>query len=219
MVNKLYKWIAMKLNTLFSKFSDVLFTIFLTGLFTILPLAITVFVFVFTFRMVRSWLEPIACYTPTCFAVIPYFEFLLVLGAIFLIGIVVRTLFVRTLVHAAEKMIAKIPLVRFIYGGIKQLVNALSSQEKDSFQQVVLVEFPRQGMYSIGFLTGKSHPFFSPDATHEYHNIFLPTTPNPTTGFFIIVAPSDYKVLPLTRHEAMSLIISGGIIQPETQNN
>lgn len=207
----------MNISTIVRKLYHLLQTIFLTGLMAVLPIVITVFLFVFTFRLVQSWLAPIACYKPECLGNVPYVEFLLVIGTIFLIGTILRIFLVRSIVHAIEQMIVKIPLVRPVYSGIKQLSKALTAQDKHSLQQVVLVEFPRQGLYSIGFLMGTAHQSIVPNKTSSYFNVFVPTTPNPTTGFFIIVEQGQYTVLTLSRQQAMSLIISGGIIQPEEE--
>lgn len=208
----------MQIQKMLSKLYDMLQAIFLTGLMAVLPIAVTVFLFVFTFRLVQSWLAPLACYKPACLAHIPYIEFFLVIASIFFIGTILRIFLIRSLIQAAEQLIVKIPLVRPIYSGIKQLTTALTAQDKENQQQVVLIEFPRQGLYSIGFLMGKAHPTITPEASGTYYNIFVPTTPNPTTGFFIVVEEKQYKVVSLTRQEAMSLIISGGIIQPAEKN-
>src|SRR5262249_46797328 len=104
------------------------------------------------------------------------------------------------------------------YIGIKQLVQAFNPHDKQSFKQVVLIEFPRPGIYSIGFITSDVNPEISPHSDRRYYNVFVPTTPNPTTGFFFMVAQECVTIINISPKEAMALIISGGIIQPEQFN-
>ena len=120
----------------------------------------------------------------------------------------------RSLLDYIESHIVRIPLVRLVYGGVRQLVNAFSSQDKVTFKQVVMLEFPIENVYSIGFLTGEMPQALTPHNTIKYYNVFVPTTPNPTTGFFILVPEDKIHITQLTRQEAMELIISGGIICP-----
>lgn len=119
------------------------------------------------------------------------------------------------LIHALERLVFKTPLVSPIYSGIKQLVHAFSTQDHISFKRVVYIEFPRQGVYSIGFLTSEVPVALSPSATVRFFNVFIPTTPNPTSGFLVMFPENTLITSDLTRQEAMSLIISGGIIQPD----
>ena len=105
--------------------------------------------------------------------------------------------------------------MRPIYGGIKQLVQAFNPHDNVSFKHVVLVEFPRKGIYSMGFMTSEMPAELTPDQATTYYNIFVPTTPNPTSGFFLVAAKENVHIVNISRQEAMALIISGGTIQPE----
>ena len=195
---------------------------FINGLLTILPFSLTLGLFMLSFRILINWLRPAQEFIaqPIVFlANIPYKEiasqlFLALLGII-LIGAVIKVLLLEPLIHALERMIFKIPLVRPLYSGIKQLVHAFSAQDKVTFKKVVLVEFPRNGLYSIGFLTNEFPQTIASLSQEKLFNIFIPTTPNPTTGFLIILPESAIREIDLTRQEAMAMIISGGIIQPE----
>ncbi len=198
----------------FLKYLELISATFLNGLIALLPLTLTVALFSFSLRLLKSWLEPIHRLEPTFMQRIPHSEIILVVLTIFIVGIILRVFILRTLAHGLEALIFKIPLVRPVYSGIRQLVQAFGMQDKVSFKSVVMVEFPRLGMYSIGFLTGEVPQEIAP-GSQRYFNVFVPTTPNPTTGFLIMVLQSDIKVVDLTRHEAMALIISGGIIQPD----
>lgn len=97
-------------------------------------------------------------------------------------------------------------------------VQAFSIQDKITFKQVVLVEFPRPGIHSVGFLTSELAPELTLNNPQKCYGVFIPTTPNPTSGFFVVVPESDMHIVDLTRQEAMAMIISGGIIQPERLN-
>ena len=131
------------------------------------------------------------------------------------IGVVIRALFLKRFVLQFEEILFKVPLVRPIYSGIKQLIHAFSIQDKITFKKVILVEFPRPGLYSLGFLTSELPSSIAPTPNEKFYNIFIPTTPNPTSGFFVILSEKEFKEVDLTRQEAMAMIISGGIIQPE----
>jgi uncharacterized membrane protein len=190
-------------------------SIFLSGLFTILPLTLTVALCTFSFKLLKSWLMPIYAIEPIYLKKIPHSEILLVIAVIFLIGLILRLFLLQPIIHGIEAILSKIPLLRQIYFGFKQLVHALSAQDKLSFQTVVFIEFPRPGIYSLGFLTGQLHTALLPIKEEIFYNVFIPTTPNPTTGYYVIVGQKDIIETTLTRQEAMAIIISGGIIQPE----
>jgi uncharacterized membrane protein len=146
---------------------------------------------------------------------IPQSEIILVILFIFIVGIVFKSFFLQSFLNFLEALFSRIPLVNQVYYGIKQLVQAFTRQDKLSFQRVVIIEFPREKMYSIGFLTSEVPPELAPAKEKKYYKIFIPTTPNPTTGFLIAATEDDFKPVDLSKQEAMSLIISGGIVQPE----
>lgn len=190
-------------------------SLFLNGLFILLPITLTFALFRFSFHLLKGWLVPIYSIEPTILKKIPHSEIIIVLLAILLMGFIAKFVVLTALLEIFEKGIQRVPLLRQVYFGIKQIVHAFTAQDKLSFQQVVLIEFPRQGMYSIGFITGQVSEVISPSTTEKYYNIFIPTTPNPTTGYFICTSEANFSIIDLTRQEAMALIISGGIIQPQ----
>lgn len=209
-------------NSLHRAFNE-LKSIFLNGLFTLLPLALTFALFSFTFKLVKSWSNPVYAIMPCALKNIPNSSIIVVILTILIVGAVLKYFILHPLVDFIERhLFGNIPLVRQVYFGIKQLVQTLSPSEEgkqDSVKMVVLVEFPRPGIYCIGLVTGVASPHMIPHAVEAepslYYNVFVPTTPNPTTGFFFVVAEKDLKITSLTRQEAMALVISGGIIQPE----
>ena len=200
-------------------------SIFLNGLFTLLPVGLTFALFSFTFKLVKSWSNPIYCILPTTLKNIPNSSIIVVVLTILLVGAILKYFLLHPLVDFIERhLFGNIPLVRQVYFGIKQLVQTLSPStegKQDAVQMVVLVEFPRPGIYCIGLVTGVASQHMVPHgiSKHQeptlYYNVFVPTTPNPTTGFFFVVSEKDCTVTSLTRQEAMALVISGGIIQPE----
>lgn len=214
-------------------------SVFLNGLFTLLPITLTIALFTFVFRQIIYWLAPLKLWllqhqwltaslpqsSVSCVQVgqlevhLPYVEVILVSVFIFFVGLIMHSLLLKRLMQSIlyliESFVFKIPLVRSVYGGIKQLVHAFSMQDKLSFKRVVYAEFPRTGIYSLGFLTSELPQEVSPTQDVKYFNIFIPTTPNPTSGFLIILPEKSIHVVNLSRQEAMAMIISGGIIQPE----
>lgn len=206
----------MTINKILKNTLQMLKTIFLKGLFTLLPLTLTVAVVSFSFNLIKSWLQPIYQLEPESFRVIPHSEIFLVILAIFLVGVIMQIFIVTHLVDTIETSILnRIPLLRQVYFGIKQLVNALNPSDQITFKYVVNVPFGAPGMYALGFLTNYVHSDLSPRKDIKYVSVFVPTTPNPTTGFYLVVPEQDCIILNITRQEAMTIIISGGILQPE----
>lgn len=204
-----------RINDAIMGFIRTVWSLFLTGLLAILPLTITIVIFNISFKFIKGWLAPLQKVDMPLLKAIPHYEIFLVILIILLIGAILQVFVLRSLINYVESLIMRIPLVRPIYSGIKQLVDAFSSQDKVTFKQVVILEFPLEGVYSVGFLTGEMPQALTPNSSIKYFNVFVPTTPNPTTGFFIIVPENKIKVTQLSRQEAMALIISGGIICPE----
>ena len=195
------------------RFFNTVWSLFLSGLLAILPITLTITVFTFTFRVIHGWLEPLR-QVPFIGAT-PYSEIILALLLILSAGILYNLFILRPIIHAIENIFAQLPLIRPVYSGIKKLVDAFSFQDKTSFSKVVIIEFPRSSIYSIGFLANEIDQSLSPDKTKKYFSIFIPTTPNPTSGFLILVPEDQITTLNITRQEAMAMIISGGIIQPD----
>jgi len=191
-------------------------SVFMHGFFTLLPIAITFGIIRFAFRLIKTTLAPVYNLEPAWLTKIPHSEIFLTIIVIFILGIFFD-IFLLNVLHAIEnKILNRIPLLRQVYFGVKQLVAALSPQDKVSFTTVIMVEFPRPGIYSLGFLTNEIIPENFPTLQGKHVSVFIPTTPNPTTGFYIIAPATSCHPINLTRQEAMTLIISGGIIQPQS---
>ncbi|MFS8507227.1 MAG: DUF502 domain-containing protein [Candidatus Babeliales bacterium] len=191
--------------------------LFVNGLLTLLPIAITFSVFSFSLKLLKTWLAPLHYLQEKIpfLQSIPHDEIIIAIALIFLAGIFLKSLIIRSFIELFETMLEQIPFVRPLYTGVKQLVSAFSPSDTLTFQQVVLIEFPQKGMFSVGFQTSEIAPEIAPDKQDTYYNVFIPTTPNPTTGFFVMAKRKDFKPVNLTTQEAMALIMSGGIVQPK----
>lgn len=205
----------MNKNSLWYKTYEYLWSLFLNGLLLLLPATLTFTIFSLTFKLIKSWLAPLKELDLPFISMIPHGEVFLVLGIILGCGFFVKSFLMNSIMHVVDNILNNVPIIRPVYTGVKQLVHAFSPQDHSTFKKVVFVEFPRKGMYSIGFLTSEISKEFAPASHEPLYSIFVPTTPNPTTGFFIVVPAQDFTITKLTTQEAMALIISGGIIQPE----
>ena len=206
------------LNILQKTSSYILRTIkslFISGLITILPITLTLALFTFTFKLLKSWLTPIYDIMPEALQGIPQSEIILTIVAIFTIGFVLKVFVLYPFIDWIESLFGRIPLVRQVYFGIKQLVYAFHPRDEESFQDVALIEFPRKGIYSLGFITGETPIGITSEQGVTLYNVFIPNTPNPTTGYYVIAKEDECQRIPLTRQEAMTIIISGGIITPD----
>ncbi len=193
---------------------------FLNGLLALAPLMITFWFFSFLFDVVKALLAPLKTISVPLLGSLPHHEVIVGTIIIFLAGIFLKSIVVRSVMELIELLFYQVPLVRPVYNGIKQLIHAFSPTNKESFQRVVLVEYPRKGLYSLGFQTHKAAEQLRPDKSNtQWYTLFIPVTPNPTHGFFIIVQESDIIPLSINTEDAMTLIISGGIVQPKHFSN
>jgi uncharacterized membrane protein len=187
-------------------------TIFTTGLLTILPLALTVYFFyvIFNFldNLVGDLIETIFDYR------LPGIGFAAGLLLIMLIGFFATNIIGNRLIGFFDRLFQRVPISRSIYTSAKQIIDAFTVQGKNAFQKVVLLEYPRQGLYAIGFVTGQSKGEIQEKTAEETLNIFVPTTPNPTSGMLILAPKHEVIELKMTVEEGMKVIISGGLVSP-----
>ena len=135
---------------------------------------------------------------------------LLILSA----GVLATNYFGNKLVKASEDLVYRIPLVKGIYTLFKQLADTVLSGDRQGFRKVVLIQYPRKGLWSIGFVTGVSEGELQRVTDRRVINVFIPTTPNPTSGYYILVPEEDATVLSMSVEEAFKLIVSGGMVSP-----
>ena len=194
---------------------------FLTGLLVILPIFITAYVIWFLIKAMDVVLKYVpAKYLPDTYLPfhIPGIGLILVIIIILTVGVLFRNLVGRRVVHFWENMVDKIPIARIIYSGVKQLLESFFLQKNDAFKRVALLEYPRRGAYVIGFLTGESKGEVQSKTDKNMMNVFVPTTPNPTSGFYILIPEDELIILNMTVEDAFKLIISGGIFSPPENN-
>lgn len=132
-------------------------------------------------------------------------------------GILATNFFGQRLMAWGEALLAKIPLVRSIYNAAKQVIQAIFATNSQAFRKVLLIEYPRKGLWSLAFLTGSPTPEVDKHTGEEMLSLFVPTTPNPTSGFLIMIPKRDAIELSMTIDEALKLIISLGVMQSPPQ--
>lgn len=191
---------------------------FITGLLVIVPLYLTVSIF----GLIVGYIDSLLQYLPRSLQPDTYLPFhipglgiIFTVLVIFLTGVLATNLLGRKLIEIWDGILAKIPFFRAIYKPIKQFMETFFVAGYSGFRRAVLVEFPSKGIYSIGFLTGVASGEVQTKTSEKVVNIFLPTTPNPTTGFYILIPEKDVIPLEMSVEDAFKLIITGGIIGPE----
>ena len=132
------------------------------------------------------------------------------------VGLTLKMVFFAKIAKKAKAFLAKIPFINQIYSTISQIIDVITSDRSKTYQKVVAIEYPRKGVYSIGFLTSESNPALEEvTGIEKMCNIFIPTSPNPTSGMFIAINIKDVKILDIKVDDAVKMIISGGVILPE----
>jgi len=190
---------------------------FITGLLVLIPLVLTIFIIWKLFIAVDGLLQgfvsnllakigvPVTKYGP---------GFVSVMLLILLTGLVARNFFGRKVIKLGEEILARIPLINRIYMAIQQISNAFLSEKREVFKKAILIEYPRKGIYSIGFFTQDTRGEVQERLDRDVVSVFLPTTPNPTSGFLLFVPKTDIIELDMSIEEALKLVISGGAIVP-----
>jgi uncharacterized membrane protein len=136
------------------------------------------------------------------------------LGFILLIGLMARNIVGQWFLDVGEKVLQAIPLAGAVYKTLKQLLETLLRDSSGRFRRVVLVEYPRKGLWALGFVTGSTAPGILPHSSGSMLNLFIPTTPNPTTGWYAIVPEDEVLNLSMSVEDAFKVIVSGGIVGP-----
>lgn len=192
---------------------------FFTGIAIVLPIAITIMILNLVFSGVnKSLLEPIVkifeqyikgtYVTALAKAII----FLIILTAVTFIGVAARVIILRKFFTFWENIVLKVPMVNKIYTGTKQLIRAFFGEGKTVFKKVALIEYPRKGIYSVGFVTAEGKKELTNKTGRRLVSLFVPTTPNPTSGLYIAVPEEDVMFLDMSIEDGFKLIISGGAV-------
>jgi len=195
---------------------------FFSGLILVAPLALTVWVFSKIIDFVGGTFKPLfLVFVPgslrnqegldTVWSIVAT---VIVMALVTLLGYVSRYVFGKFFFSIGDRFIQSIPGVNAVYNTVRQIVNTFSSQSRHMFNKVVLVEFPRKGSWTIGFLTNTVQGEAQSKSGEEVWTIFVPTTPNPTSGFLLMIPRSEVIELDMAVGDGMKMIISGGAVTP-----
>tara|TARA_R110002050_G_scaffold9504_1_gene32872 strand:+ start:12867 stop:13499 length:633 start_codon:yes stop_codon:yes gene_type:complete len=146
---------------------------------------------------------------------IPGFGVVLAVSMVLATGMIVANLLGRRLIAAWESLLARIPVVRNLYAGIKQILEAVLAADGKSFRKVLLIEYPRKGVWSLAFMTSSELGEVQEKTAGDVVSVFIPTTPNPTSGFVLMVQKSEVIEMDMTVEEGLKMIISMGVVVPK----
>lgn len=189
----------------------------ITGLLVLVPLVITIWVLKSLIGMMDQslLLLPEQWHPHTLFGrEIPGFGVIVTFGIVFLTGVIATNFFGMQIIALWEKLLQRLPVVKSIYSSVKQVSDTLFSDSGNAFRKAVLVQFPRDGAWTIAFVTGTPGGDVAQHLKGDYVSVFVPTTPNPTGGYFLMMPRSDVIELEMSVDEALKYIISMGVVAP-----
>ncbi len=193
-------------------------TYLLTGIVVTAPIGITVYLAVLFVNFVDGRMRGLvpAQYDPIRYLPfdIPGLGVLALLLLLLVVGFLAAGLIGRIVFRMGERLIGRVPVVRSVYGALKQIFETVFADSSSSFREVVLVEYPRRGLWAVGFITGRTRGEVRERLETDMVNVFLPTTPNPTSGFLLFVPLSDVVRLDMSVEEGIKMVISAGIVTP-----
>ena len=184
--------------------------VFLAGTLAAIPLVGTYFVFRFLFDVLDGVFQPVIKFIFG--RSLPGAGLVALIILVYLLGLLATNIFGRRLINWLDGVISRAPIIKYVYSGARQAVDSLRGIGNMSFKRVVVVEFPKVGMYSMGFITGKPVDFNGQNKVP----VFIPHTPNPMTGFLVLLSPEQIIDTQMTVEEAMKMVLSGGLISPES---
>jgi uncharacterized membrane protein len=193
---------------------------FLAGLLVFLPVVITLWFLGWVIGLLDGLLDvfPAGVHPNTYLPfAIPGLGAIVTVTLILFLGILTRGVATRRFLAAWEKIFVKIPIFRGIYTAVQKLVQTFLGQSQNS-RQVVMIEYPRKGIYTVGFAMGRAWQELERKQDAQLVNVFIPTTPNPTSGFYLLVPTTEISPVNMTMEEALKLITSGGLITPEDKS-
>ena len=199
----------------------------IAGLLIVIPILVTLWVGWWSISVMTDWaIHLLQVHRPdlanrTSISILFRIATIVVLALIiFLIGLLAKVTFGKQLIHIAQKIFLKLPILSIVYSTCQQIGETVKTQQGGLFKQVVLFEYPRKGSWAIGFITSFNEQEF--EVTKYFKNgvysVFMPTTPNPTSGFLFYIPKEDCILLDMPAGEAMKLIVSGGVVLPEMMN-
>jgi uncharacterized membrane protein len=204
----------------FKNFQRRIRNVFITGLLITLPIALTWFILQFLLNnfdalspVFTNILIQLGAPIPEGYR-IPFLGLVVTLLIVLIVGWLTTNFFGKKVFQIGELLIEKIPLVRRIYKGSKQVVSSIAEADTSTFRKVVLIEFPRRGLLAIGFVTGESRGEVQELTRENMLNVFVPTMPNPTSGFLIFSPLEELTEVSMTIEEGIKYVVSGGLVTP-----
>lgn len=191
---------------------------FLAGVLVTAPIGITIYVS----WSIISWVDEVVArvlpppYNPSGYLPydIPGVGLIMLVITLTLIGFLTANFLGRVIVRFGERVVARMPVINSLYGAVKQIFEAVLSSSSASFNEVVLVEYPRREMWTLGLVIGEAHGELQRSVTEKLYNVYLPTTPNPTSGYLVFLPRSQMIHLDMSVEDCMKMIVSGGIVTP-----
>ena len=191
---------------------------FFAGVLITAPLGITFYLAWLFIKWVDNTITPLLppAYNPETYLPfgVPGLGLLIVCIVMMLIGALTAGILGRFLVRTSERFLVRMPIIRSVYAALKQIFETVLSKQSDAFREVVLFEYPRRGSWALGFITGKTEGEIQSTTEDEVVNVFLPTTPNPTSGYLLFIPRRELVILSMTVEEGIKMVISGGIVTP-----
>ena len=199
-------------------FTRQLRTNLLAGILITAPIGITFYLSWLVIGWIDSKVTPIIPekYNPETYLrfSIPGLGLVVAIVLLILIGSLTKGVIGRWWLRTSERLLARMPVIRSLYGAVKQIFETIMKQQSNAFRQVVLFEYPRRGSWAIGFITGQTLGEVQSLTEDDVVNVFLPTTPNPTSGYLLFIPKKDLVILSMTVEEGIKMVVSGGIVTP-----
>ena len=192
------------MNSITQNFRSKLFA----GVATLLPLYLTFFVIKFLFVTLEEMSDPLL---KRFNLDIPGLGIILTVLLIYILGFLVTNFLGRKIFNLGERIVKKVPIVNMIYTTLKQITDTITKGSTDAFEGAVYIQYPRQGLWTMAFISGESK---TKDGVPYYH-LFVPTTPNPTSGFFLMIPQADTVATGMSVEDGLKTIISGGLLAPD----
>lgn len=191
---------------------------FLTGLVVAAPIGITLYLTLAIIDTIDRNFKPLipAAYNPENYLPIslPGLGIIVMIFLLTSLGFLAANFMGKALIRIGERILNRMPVVRSVYNTLKQIFETVISQDKNSFKEVVLVEYPRKGIWAIAFISGENKGEIQKKLEADVVNVFLPTTPNPTSGFLLFVPRQDVIILDMSPDEGAKYVISAGLVDP-----
>ncbi len=208
-------------RSLTTQVGDALRRYFVTGILVFAPIAVTIWSIFWIFQKLDNILLPHIL--RFAFPGVdqpprlpPLVGALFTILVVLLLGVIARHFFGTELVRVGERLLTRVPVARSIYAGVKQLTEAIfTSRENQGFRRVVLIEYPRRGAWAVAFTTGPAAAMVQEKSDRPMVNCFVPTTPNPTSGFYLLVPEEEIRPIDISVEDAFKLVMSGGLVTPE----